>query len=413
MTRTDRENAEAALSWTPVILLFIANVLFGAGLFSHAFLYNFYLDGLRHSETVMGLAAAALTAGGVTALLPAGIVVDRLGTKIALLAATLFATCGLVAGALAIRPLIIYAAAFLAGAGTATWRVAVGPIIMQLTAAGMRTRAFSWNVALLVGSGAVWTAASGILPGWLETAVQLDPVNAIRGGLILGAIGTAVSAGLFALVGDRGRPARADPVLPGVSRSPRRLLEGLAIPSTVAVLVVLVVVWMSAGGLVIPFFNIFFLRAHGLAVDRVGYILALSQALTAVVIFGSGEIATRLGPRRTLAVWMFLFAPTLWGLAAASAVGLAIVLFLIQGLVPPATNPLIDQILLEQAPEKQRGAVSSWRNGATDVSGLAGASAGGLILERGSFDTLFGVAGAVALLGAASLIIALRRLRDR
>jgi predicted MFS family arabinose efflux permease len=174
-------------------------------------------------------------------------------------------------------------------------------------------------------------------------------------------------------------------------------------------LVALVALWMSAGGLVIPFFNIYFQRLHGLAIDRIGLIFALVQAVTALVVFGSGLASSWLGPRRVLVIWMLIFAPALWGLVAVSAAELAILLFLIQGLVPPATNPLIDQILLESAVPEQHGAISSWRNGATELSGLIGAGAGGLLLEFGSFPLLFGVAGVVALLGALTLGSAVNR----
>ena len=53
------------------IVFLAANVLFGSGLFFHAFLYNFYLDKLGMSPAVMGRAAAALTTGGLVTLLPA------------------------------------------------------------------------------------------------------------------------------------------------------------------------------------------------------------------------------------------------------------------------------------------------------------------------------------------------------
>lgn len=400
--------SRSADHWSSVVLFFAANVLFGAGLFAHAFLYNFYLDALQHSESVLGIAAAALTAGGLMALLPAGLVVDRLGSAIAYLGAASLATAGLVSGAVAVEPLSIYAAAFVAGAGTATWRVAMGPIIMQLARADMRARVFSWNVALLVGSGAVWTAASGALPGWLQAVISLDYLNAIRCGLVLGAAGTALSAlpFLFARAGRSSAVVRPRP--DQAARLPA-LFRDLRIPGSLAVMVALVALWMSAGGLVIPFFNIYFQRVHDLAIDRIGLIFALVQATTAVVIFGSGLVASRVGTRRALVAWMLLFAPVLWSLAAVSAVELAILLFLIQGLVPPATNPLIDQALLECAPADKRGAVSSWRNGATELSGLIGAGVGGWLLERGSFSVLFGVAGLIALLGALTLGRAIKR----
>ena len=103
---------KADRGWGRLALFVGCNVLFGAGLFAHAFLYNFYLDDLGATESVMGGAAAALTAGGLMALLPAGFVVDRLGAGRAYVMAALFAAAGLAAGAFARSHVPIYAAAF-------------------------------------------------------------------------------------------------------------------------------------------------------------------------------------------------------------------------------------------------------------------------------------------------------------
>ncbi|MBI4540929.1 MAG: MFS transporter [Gemmatimonadetes bacterium] len=410
----ERQSAAGAAPWDELVLFFVANVLFAAGLFFHAFLYNFYLDALGLRESVMGLAAAALTAGGLASLAPAGIVVDRLGARAAYVAAAVLTALGLTAGAFVVRPLAICATAFIAGAGAAVWRVAMGPIVMELAPPALRSRAFSWNVALLVGSGAAWMATAGEVPGRLEAALGLSGVGGVRGGLVTGAVGTALGGAAFAFV-RRGAGAAiiassaAGPPVATLPARARQALAGLRIPRPLVTLVVLVAVWMTAGGLVIPFFNLYFQRVHGAAPDRIGWIFAAAQALTAAVIFGSGAAAGRVGVRCMLAAWMLLFAPALWVLAAAGALPLAIALYLLQGIVPPATNPLIDQVLLERAPRSRHGAVSSWRNGATELSGLVGAGAGGALLEAGSFDLLFAVAGAVALGGAVALILGLRR----
>lgn len=388
----------------PLLLFFTANVLFGSGLFFHAFLYNFYLDGLGLGESVMGGAAAALTAGGLAALIPAGALVDLVGARVAYLGAAATASAGLAAGAFVERPGPVFVAALAAGAGTAAWRVSMGPILMQLTSGRMRSRAFSWNVALLLGTGAIWTALAGWTPGWMESSLGLGRLGGIRGTLLLGALGTAASAAVFGL---GVRVARS----PGAAgRSPSRAaLDTLRIPGVLVLLVALVAVWMTAGGLVIPFFNLYFLREHALEIDRIGFLFAAAQALTAAVVFGSGELASRIGPVRALTLWMFVFPPVLWGMAAAESLGLAVLLYLIQGLVPPATNPLIDQILLERTSTDQHGAISSWRNGATELSGLVGSGMGGVILETASFPGLLGAAGGVALMGAGALSLALRR----
>jgi predicted MFS family arabinose efflux permease len=114
-------------------------------------------------------------------------------------------------------------------------------------------------------------------------------------------------------------------------------------------------------------------------------------------------VAARFGPRRALLIWLALFPPVLWALAATGSLPLAIGLFLAQGIVPAATNPLIDQLLLERVTPDRHGAVSSARNAATEVSGLAGASLGGKVLEAFSFGGLFVLAGCVAAVGAVGL----------
>jgi MFS family permease len=167
---------------------------------------------------------------------------------------------------------------------------------------------------------------------------------------------------------------------------------------------------MTAGGLVIPFFNVFFLREHGMAVGRIGVLFGVAQAVTALAVFGGGWLVGRTGPRRMLLAWSVPFGPLLWSLALVTAAPLAVALFVVQGFVPAATNPLIDQLLLELTPPDRYGAVSTWRNAATELSGLWGAAVGGVLLEATSFGTLFGLAGCVALVGVLGLGWALGRM---
>jgi MFS family permease len=382
--------------------VFGANVLFGAGLFAHAFLYNFYLQSLGHGAVVMGNAAAALTAGGLTALLPAGLIVDRAGPRRGYLLAAALAALGLALGALATGPLAVYAAAFVAGTGTATWRVSMAPLLLGMTDGRLRARAMSWNVGLLVASGAVWTALSGSGPGWLENGLGLGRPDALRVALLLGAAATLLAGPAVLLTPPFAAESMRDRDHSTHARLPLSLLVG----------VVLVALWMTGSALVLPFFNIFFERVHSLPVARIGVILALSQALTAVALVAGAEAAARLGPGRALMAWMLVFPPALWALAAVDALPLAILLFLVQGVVPAATNPLIDQLLLERAPRGRQGAVSGARNAATEISGLVGASAGGRVLEGASFAALFASAGVVALAGAVGLTAWLRRVQS-
>lgn len=385
---------------------FAANVLFGSGLFAHGFLYNFYLAELNAGPAAMGAAAAALTAGGLAALAPAGVLVDRTGPRRAYLLAAVVAAAGLMAGAFAESLYALYAAAFVAGAGTAAWRVAMGPATLALASGPTQARAFSWNVGLLLASGAVWTWGAGAVPQLLGGGM-----TGVRAALAIGAAGTLLGGAVFASVR---LPAREGaPSSTGNPSAPRvhGIAASLAVPAPVLARVALVALWMTAAALVIPFFNLYFQREHGLPISRIGGLMAAAQAVSAVAVFASGSLAARLGPARVLLGWVLLFAPAVWGMAGVAVLGPAIALYLVQGFAAPATHPLVDQLLLRDAPEDRRGAVSSWRNAATEGSGLAGAALGGVLLERTSFAVLFGVAGALGLAagGALAATFLLRR----
>jgi len=362
---------------TAIALFFAANVLFGSGLFFHAFLYNFYIEGVGHAENVMGVAAAAISAGGLLALIPAGIVVDRFGTATAYVLSALLTAAGLTAGALVRAPFAIYLAAAAAGAGAGAWRVTMAPALLRIAPPGLRSRAFSWNTAFLVGSGAIWTAAAGAAATRLETVLDTDRAGGLRAALLLGAVATISAAALGAAIlrtrrrtsakrneavagrtsrtpfaatmdgaADRVRP-ESEPAAEGGRQSPPAMagaspesspepterpatdsagligsrlsggLRQLSIPRRVALLILGTGVVWTAGALALPFYNIYFRRVHGLGIERIGLILGVGQVITAAAVFASGEGAARLGPRRMLTGWLLLFPPALWGLAGA------------------------------------------------------------------------------------------------
>jgi len=395
MLQTERQGLGKGSTVAAVIA---GNLLFGTGLIFHAFLYNFYLDALHLPTEVMGHAAAALTAGGLVMLLPAGVLTDRAGPKLSVTIAAAVLAVGLVLGAVATTPLAVYAAAAVAGAGSGIWRVATPPILMGLTEPGTRARAFAWNVGLLVGWGGLGTAIAGLTPGWLEHHWGLTHLPAMRGALILGAVGSAASVLLFrSLRGPLEHTAEviaaADPAPASASANGRMLL-----------LVSLVAVWMLGSALAAPFFNIFFSREHGLPIARIGVVFAAVNGAWALAVLASGEAARRLGVSRVLNAALLLFAPAMLGLSVAGGVQLAVTLYFFQGLIGPVTNPLIDQWLLGQTSPERHGLVSSWRQVAADLSGMIGASFGGYVLATGGFDSLFRVAAAIGLIGGLGLI---------
>ena len=394
-----------------LVPLLSANALFACGLFVHGFLFNFYLKALGATTTVMGHQAAALTIGGMIALLPSGAVVDRAGTRLALTFAAIVTALALAAGAIVTSTPLIYAAAVAAGAGTSCWRVATAPLLMQATNANTRARVLSWNVALLVATGGLWTAGAGALPAWTEQSFGVTSLSGIRITLVLGSFVTLTSAFLFWRAAGRSQASKT----PGQSgHAPVKTRFTLReIPLWVLVVVPLVALWMTGYAMVTPFVNIFFADVWKLSVERVGVIMATGQWIAAVGVALSGEIAQRIGPARMLATWLLVPGPLLWLMAGSESLGLSIPLYLLLTVVAPAVFPLVDQVVLERVSAARHGVVSGLRNFATEASGALGASVGGGVLRSGTFTILLGVAGAVSFAAAVALITSLYRGRQR
>lgn len=380
-------SADRNEGWGRLSVFYLGNVLFASGLFVHAFSFNFYLRELGYSAVVMGHQVTAMTLGGLVALAPAGYVIDRFGTRTALLIGVVVTAIALAVTALVRERSAIHLGAAFVGVGGATVRVSWGPAMMRLADATRRARAFTWNVALLIASSSVWTMLAGDLPERFAPLAARTGLTGTQLVLLGGAAITALALLCYwpmHLTREPARPARARP---------------LALPPEVRALVPSIAFWMLATALIAPFFNVFFVDRFSVSVRWTGTLFAISHVVTAIVLVGAAEIAKRWGPQRALAWWIVAFAPALWVLSVTDAVSLAVFLYVIQGLVAPATNPLIDQLVLERVDRSRHGAVAAWRNAAGEASGALGASVGGYVLAATSFNTLFVTAGA---LGAVS-----------
>jgi MFS family permease len=379
------QEAPEETDWRSLALLYTGNVLFAAGLFAHAFLFNFYIRELQLPATVMGHQVAAMTLGGLCALLPAGVVIDRVGLRPALLAGVAMTTLGLVLTAIFRSPAGIYVAAFGIGLGGATCRVSWGPAIMRLTAPASRSRAFAWNAAILIATGSGWTWLAGDMAGWASFG-GLGGLSGTQVVLVAGAAVTLTATLCYAVL--------RFPAVP--PQGARFTISGLGLPTEARVLVPLIAFWMLAAALVLPFFNVFFVDRFAMPVARVGAMFGIAHVVAAGVLVGAAELARRWGARQMLVAWMAISAPLLLWLSQTEVLSVAITLYFLQGLIGPATNPLIDQLLLERAPRERHGIVAGWRNAAAEGAGALGASGGGKLLDAGSFPLLFLAAGGVA-----------------
>ncbi|MEO7144698.1 MAG: MFS transporter, partial [Bryobacteraceae bacterium] len=164
----------------------VAAGLFDFGLFIYFLLYNLYLLQLGFDERFLGLVAGAMTAGGAAGSLPAAFVMQRFGIR-----KTLLVCFALIASLSALRacvvdPSLLLVLAFVGGAISATWAVAISPAIAQLTSERARPLGFSLVFSSGISIGILGGIAGGHLPALLS-AVHLasSRVQSFRAALLL------------------------------------------------------------------------------------------------------------------------------------------------------------------------------------------------------------------------------------
>ncbi len=174
--------------------------------------------GLSLAELGAVLTAGLLGAG--FALIPAGILVDRIGSRVATLAGTSLATASLVAAALAPSKGLLFAALLVSGVGAAVVPVAGAGALLRVYPAARRGKALGVRQMAVPLGG---TIAAACVPA-LDSAGGVELVLFTGAGL-LGATGAVLAF----VVGDETAPA---------TRSPRAFLSILAVPGMRRLLIV-------------------------------------------------------------------------------------------------------------------------------------------------------------------------------
>jgi MFS family permease len=138
----------------------------------------------------LGAVLTAVLLGAGLALIPAGLLIDRVGARVALLGGTALAAAGLVAAAFAPSKGPLVASLFASGVGSSVVPVAGAGALLGAYPAARRGRAYAVRQTAVPLGG---TAAAVLLPA-------LDAAGGARLALLVGAGLVAVTGTVFALV---------------------------------------------------------------------------------------------------------------------------------------------------------------------------------------------------------------------
>ncbi|MEU0738008.1 MFS transporter [Streptomyces sp. NPDC006134] len=382
-------------------VLVVSQALGGAGMAAGITVGALLAQDLFGSAGLAGLPAALFTAGGALGAAALGRVCQRFGRRPGLTlgnAAAALGSAGVVAGAAARWPVLLLAALFVYGAGTATGLLAryagadlapperrgraAGTVLFAMTLGAIAgpnlvgptgALAHAWGVPRLAGpfllAAAAYTAAALVLLVWLRP----EPLLPARPAEPHGPHGAPDEPG----AGPR-RPVRG---APGV-------VTGATVMIT-AQLVMIAVMTMTP----------VHLAGHGHTTQAVGLVIALHVGAMFLPSPLIGLLADRVGGRRVAdaAGAVLLGAGLLAALAPPASVALSACALVLLGVGWNLALLGGTALITDAAPAGDRAAVQGLADVGMSVAGATGGMASGLVMGSGGYPVLAAAAGALAL----------------
>lgn len=385
-------------------------------------LYNLYLTSLGYNTDFVGATLFAGTIGAGVTIFPAGLCVDRWSGKWILIGSN--GLIGLVGiGTILFRqPAPLLVCAFLSGVATAFTLVINAPYLSRNSDPGERAYLFSLNIVLGQITTVIGEAIGGILPTWLLQNTrwmaslpswlnwllveQSGPRSYQLALLVAGLIAIPTFIPLFLLSHDRPGPRPRDPEGLEEKENPlwknwRTSLRTWMRPATLRIFLlspffILVLVQTLTGlgaGLIIPYFNLFFVLHLKATPALFGLIDGTANGLTALTTLFSPWLARRLGRINSIALTRLVSLPLLFTIGFSGSLPLATLLYPLREGAMDMSQGILQVFSMEAVDEQQRGLANSSYQATYQVAWAITSSLAGVIIAVNGYGTLFVGAG--------------------
>ncbi len=374
--------------------LYLLSVLLGGlGVSIYGLFFNLYVDALGMSRQFLGNLQALSPLLNLVLALPMGLLSDRIGRKRALVIAKAGSLLTLAGFLLARSPGEMFLFFLLKGALEALFVVTEAAFMVENSNTQDRTALFSLSYGLATLVGFLGNVGGGYLPRFW--------------GDLLGLSGPALPLGatLWVTVGLQGLALlpllalRPPPQVQTAGRLDfRRLWEQAGF---LARFLLTILIGFGGAALVIPYLNLFFRDRFNFSPETLGWIFALSQGITGLILMLAPLLAERWGRIRSMTMTGLASIPLLLLIGLSPLPWIAVgALWLRAGLMRIG-NPLYDAFYLERFDREERATASSlqrmafnlgWAGGSW-LSGQLQERAGGWPLARRLSDHLLGPIG--------------------
>jgi MFS family permease len=368
-------------------------MLIGIGMSFFDVLFNFFLVSMGYAADTVGVLSTVARIAGLVFGIPAGMLIDRIGARRALIGAVMLYVVGLTWVVFAPSQLWLMISQFVVGCAFALLFSALFPLLTMATPHAQQPTVFGLNEAAINTIGLVGSMLAGWLPSVIAPWLNVDDQStlAYRSVLLIGIV--LLGTSMVPLWGDIAKAPDTDEhgellIAEAPQRSTGRIISYGMVDFLIGV----------GSGTFFPFQSLFFRYQFGLTDSTVGTILAFSGValgVGAVIIghrVGQGSLRVWASVLRILAApaLLTMIVPDLW----VALIGYYARAFLIGGSIA-----LSDVLAMRLVNPRQRGFASSiW--GMTWAAGWAITSTlSGLVQTQYGFTPLL-ILGAVAYAGS-------------
>lgn len=326
----------------------------------------------------------ALATGFVA--LPAGLIIERLGTKRALLIG-LTANLVSIVQAIALQPSVLLFASLVSGLiGTISW-VASAPFMMENSTSEERTFLFSVDWAIMIVMSVLGSYAGGVMPDLFNTVLSLPTgENASAVGYRFALIASTILA--FAAV---------IPILlikEKKMQERRKMGELLALRNiksgwTIAKFAIPVGIIGFGAGFIVPLFNLFFKLKFAANIEEIGVLNALGNATLVAGTLAAPPLCKRLGKVRSIALCEFLSMPFIMLVTVSPNLGFAGAAYVARNALMNMAGPISSTFQMEMVTETERATTNGLMVAADNVPRAVTASISGQMMTLSDYYTPF------------------------
>jgi MFS family permease len=339
-----------------ILLFFWFNFVWNLGLGMFGLVYNLYVKSLGYDQTMVGSIVGMSSLAAAIILIPAGIANDRLGPKRVISFGLFCVIATLTARSLMEGQQGIIISSFFGGAALAVVSATIMPFMANNSTPQQRVHLFSFNMALVMAANFIGIALSGVLCDFFQFIIGLDAIHSMRITLLVGigfsALGV-VPMFMFEKTKQELQSSHERLKWRQIWKVHRTSLQ------VIGIFVLLGLLSSTAGGMIVPYLNVYFEDRFDASKSAIGIIVALGQAATAVAFLIGPMIVKRYGEVRSTIYLQLSSIPFLLITAFSTNLILSSGGYLFRQALMNAANPFYFSIKMSYVHRSLRGLASS------------------------------------------------------